>query len=157
MKTMIHRRQLREAVLQALYAHQQSGDSPQHVVDTFLREHLDGNKEDRRFGEKLFFRTLEHQDHFNELIASQIRNWNMDRLATIDRIILRMSLCEFIHFEDIPTKVTMNEAIEIAKKFSTAKSGRFVNGILDALLLKLTNESKIQKKGRGLIERSHGK
>ena len=63
-----------------------------------------------------------------------------------------MSICEFLYFEEIPTKVTINEAIEIAKKFSTGKSGRFVNGILDASLEDLSKSSKINKKGRGLID-----
>ena len=72
----------------------------------------------------------------------------------IDLIVLRMALCEFLYFEEIPTKVTINEAIEIVKKYSTAKSGRFVNGILDASLLELIKQGKIKKTGRGLIDRS---
>ncbi len=65
-----------------------------------------------------------------------------------------MALCEFLYFEDIPTKVTINEAIELVKKFSTAKSGQFVNGILDASLYDLKSDDKIKKTGRGLIEKS---
>jgi N utilization substance protein B len=72
----------------------------------------------------------------------------------IDRIVLKIALCEFMYFEDIPTKVSINEAIELAKKYSTAKSGRFVNGILDASLEDLKQEGLVNKSGRGLIDRS---
>jgi N utilization substance protein B len=154
---MINRRLVRETVLQSIYAYLQSGDTTQHIADTIIKENMDSDKEARRFAEKLFFRTLENDEDLGEIISSHIKNWEIDRLAMIDRIVLKMALCEFLYFEEIPTKVTINEAIEIVKKYSTAKSGRFVNGILDASLLELTNEGKINKKGRGLIERSTGK
>ena len=102
----------------------------------------------------MFFRTLENRSQFDEIISKHIKNWEIDRLAMIDRMVLQMALCEFMFFEDIPTKVTINEAIELVKKFSTAKSGRFVNGILDASLDDLNNEGKIKKTGRGLIDKS---
>jgi N utilization substance protein B len=70
----------------------------------------------------------------------------------LDKLILRLALCEFLHFPDIPPKVTIDEAIEIAKKYSTEKSGRFVNGILDAVLIDLRKEGRLHKKGRGLSE-----
>lgn len=154
---MLNRRLVRETVLQSIYAHQQSGDSIQHIADSIIKEQVGTDKETRRFAEKLFFRTMEHQDEFNTIISAQIKNWDINRLAMIDLIVLKMALCEFIYFEEIPTKVTINEAIEIVKKFSTAKSGRFVNGILDASLLELNKQDKIKKSGRGLIERSTGK
>lgn len=154
---MINRRLVRETVLQSIYAYLQSGDSTQHIADTIIKENVGSEKEARRFAEKLFFRTLEHDEEFNTIISSHIKNWEIERLAMVDRIVLKMALCEFLYFEEIPTKVTINEAIEIVKKYSTAKSGRFVNGILDASLLELTNDGKINKKGRGLIERSTGK
>ena len=103
------------------------------------------------FGERLFVLTLEKTDVWDEIIEQHIKNWDIGRLALIDKIILYISLCELTNFPDIPTKVTINEAIEIAKKYSTAKSGRFVNGILDASLIQLQKEQKISKTGRGLI------
>tara|TARA_R110000868_G_scaffold304437_17_gene565312 strand:+ start:45243 stop:45707 length:465 start_codon:yes stop_codon:yes gene_type:complete len=154
---MINRRLVRETVLQSIYAYKQSGDAVQHIADSIIKETLSSEKEARRFAEKLFFRTLEHETEFNELVTSQIQNWDINRLAMIDLIVLKMALCEFIYFEEIPTKVTINEAIEIVKKYSTAKSGRFVNGILDASLLELNKNGKIKKTGRGLIERSTDK
>lgn len=149
---MINRRHVRETVLQALYALKQSGDSVQYITDSVIKDALGTEKEARRFAEKLFFRTLENEPEFDEVIIKHIKNWEIQRLALIDRLILKMALCEFLYFDEIPTKVTINEAIEIAKKFSTGKSGRFVNGILDASLEDLSKSDKINKKGRGLID-----
>ena len=149
---MINRRHVRETVLQALYALKQSGDTVQYITDSVIKDALGTEKEARRFAEKLFFRTLENESEFDEIIIKHIQNWEIQRLALIDRLILKMSLCEFLYFEEIPTKVTINEAIEIAKKFSTGKSGRFVNGILDASLEDLSKSDRINKKGRGLID-----
>jgi N utilization substance protein B len=75
----------------------------------------------------------------------------------VDRMVLQMALCELLFFENIPTKVSINEAIELVKKFSTAKSGKFVNGILDASLNELNSNGKIKKTGRGLIDKSFNK
>ena len=152
---MNNRRLAREYVLKSMYAHQQSGDTVQHVTDTILKEAVKADKEIKRFAEQLFFKTLENRSQFNEIISRHIKNWEIDRLALIDKLVLQMALCEFLYFEDIPTKVTINEAIELVKKFSTAKSGRFVNGILDASLYDLKSDDKIKKTGRGLIEKSH--
>lgn len=150
---MINRRLVRETVLQSIYAFKQSGDTLQHIADTILKEAVGTEKEARRFAERLFFTTLDNENEFDEIISGHIQNWEIDRLALVDRIVLQMALCEFLFFEEIPTKVTINEAIEIVKKFSTAKSGRFVNGILDASLDELKKQDKIKKKGRGLIEK----
>ncbi len=152
---MINRRHVREKALQALYAVRQSGDSLQHVMDSVVKEELKDSKEARRFAEQLIFRTLDHEEELDEIISAQTKNWDINRLALIDRLVLKMALCEFMYFEEIPTKVTINEAIEIVKRYSTAKSGQFVNGILDAALDKLKAEGKVNKKGRGLIESSN--
>ena len=151
---MKNRRLVRETVLQSIYAHQQSGDSSEHIVNSIIKETVGTEKEARRFAERLFFLTLENQEEFDAIISKHIKNWEIQRLAMIDRMVLKMALCEFLHFEDIPTKVTINEAIELVKKFSTAKSGRFVNGILDAALEELNGQEKIKKTGRGLINKS---
>lgn len=155
---MINRRVVRETVLQAIYALQQSKDSVQHVADTILKKGEVGKEKDtRRFAEKLFFNTVENEEEFDEIIVNHIKNWDIQRLALIDRLVLKMALCEFIYFEDIPTKVTINEAIELVKKYSTAKSGRFVNGILDSALSELHKDGKINKKGRGLVQQTLNK
>lgn len=152
---MINRRVVRETVLKAIYALQQSKDTIQYVSDTIIKKSEVGKEKDsRRFAEKLFFQTVEHEEELDNIISRHIKNWDIQRLALIDRMVLKMALCEFIYFEEIPTKVTINEAIELVKKFSTAKSGRFVNGILDAALTELSKEGKVTKKGRGLIQHS---
>ncbi len=154
---MINRRQVRETVLKAIYALQLGKDSTQHVADTIIKKaEFTKEKELRRFAEKLFFNTVEHEEELDEVISKHIRNWDIHRLALIDRLVLKMAICEFIYFEEIPTKVSINEAIEIAKRYSTAKSGRFINGILDAALTDLDESGRINKKGRGLIQQSLG-
>jgi N utilization substance protein B len=155
---MINRRKVRETVLKAIYALQLGKDTAQHVADTILKDaSFSKEKELRRFAEKLFFNTIEHEVELDEIITRHIKNWDIKRLALIDRLVLKMALCEFIYFEEIPTKVSINEAIEIVKLYSTAKSGRFVNGILDAALTDLNKEGRINKKGRGLIQKTLGK
>lgn len=154
---MINRRKVRESVLKALYAHHLGKDTTQHVMDTTIKkEDFSGDKELRRFAEKLFFRTIENEEELDEITAKHIKNWDINRLALIDRIVLKMSLCELLYFEEIPTKVSINEAIELVKRYSTAKSGRFINGILDAALTDLTEQDRIKKTGRGLIQQSLG-
>ena len=88
---------------------------------------------------------------YTDLIEKQISNWDIDRLAQIDIILLKMALCEFEHFAGIPVKVSMNEYIEISKYYSTAKSKLFVNGLLDNFVKTYTRDGKIKKIGRGLV------
>jgi transcription antitermination protein NusB len=149
---MVNRREVREVVLQALYAFS-VGDNPAGEIRKYiLKEKLGKDSEALKFAEQLFLRTVDMQDELDSIIEEQIKNWEINRLAVIDKLILRIAICEFLRFDDIPTKVTINEAIELAKNYSTQKSGKFVNGIIDAALSKLNEHGRIQKKGRGLIE-----
>jgi transcription antitermination protein NusB len=149
---MVNRREVREVVLQALYAFE-VGDNPAGEIREFiLKKRLGKDSEALKFAEQLFLRTVDMQQELDSIIEDQIRNWEINRLAVIDKLILRVAICEFLRFEDIPTKVTINEAIELAKNYSTQKSGKFVNGIIDAVLSVLSKQGRIQKKGRGLIE-----
>ena len=151
---MSNRRAIREAVLQALYAEDLSNDSWEHILESQIKSKFSSDTDSRSFAEKLFLKTLKNREEIDAVISNHTKNWDMGRLNLVDKQILRLALCEFLFFEQIPTKVTINEAIEIAKKFSTAKSGNFVNGILDAALEQLKEEDRINKKGRGLIESS---
>lgn len=151
---MINRRTVRKLVLQGLYAFGVSGDSHKHVLDTIIYPKIDNDRDAKKFAERLFLKTANQRDELDEIIRRHINNWKLERLATLDKLILRMALCEFLNFEEIPTKVTINEAIELAKDFSTRKSGKFVNGILDAALEELNEAGRINKKGRGLIDTS---
>jgi N utilization substance protein B len=91
-------------------------------------------------------------DKENEVIIDELtKNWEFDRIAKMDVILMKMAITEFQIFNNIPTKVTLNEYIEISKFYSTPKSNTFINGILDKAIRKLTDENKIQKVGRGLV------
>ena len=89
----------------------------------------------------------------DEDIVKHLKNWDFSRLAVIDRVILRMAIIELEQFEDIPPEVTINEAIELAKKYSTDKSDKFINGLLDAIFKRLKKEGRIKKSGRGLVSK----
>lgn len=148
---MSKRRQVRERVLQALYAEQVSGDEPEHIIATLLRPTFGEEPTYFRFAEKLFLRGLDVREETDVLTKRHVDNWELERLALTDRLVIRMAVAELLYFEDIPPKVTLNEALEIAKSFSTDKSGSFVNGMLDAILHQLRDEGRLKKSGRGLV------
>lgn len=102
------------------------------------------------FGEAMLEKVIEEENDLESIIAPALENWDVERVANIDMILLKMALCEFMHFSSIPTKVTLNEYVEISKMYSTDKSKDFINGILDKLMKQLKEEGKIQKSGRGL-------
>ncbi|HYW36308.1 MAG TPA: transcription antitermination factor NusB [Balneolaceae bacterium] len=151
---MVQRREARQLVIQAVYAEDLSGSDSNQLFNTIIKPHFSGDRKNYSFAERLFFQTVNHKDELDQIIQNHIKNWRLGRLAVVDKIVLRVAICEFLYFEEIPTKVTINEAIEIAKDYSTSNSGKFINGILDAALERLQSEGKIQKKGRGLIESS---
>ncbi len=143
------RRRIREKVLQALYALELSGDPTDHVIDCIIVD-LKKNAESFQFAKSFFLKVVESREELDRLIKKQVANWEFNRLAVIDRIVLRMGICELLYFDDIPPKVSINEAIEIAREFSTEKSDKFVNGVLDAVLDDLKASGKLNKHGRGL-------
>ena len=107
--------------------------------------------DDQRFTEELYRKTLRYQTETKKIIEEKAQNWELDRIATIDLIILEMALTEFLYFPNIPAKVTINEYIELAKNYSTEKSRVFVNGILDKTLKELKDNNNLPKSGRGLL------
>jgi N utilization substance protein B len=107
--------------------------------------------DDKNFIVRLFRLTMKNADEYRELVKANISNWDYDRIALMDKIIIFMALTEFQQFHDIPVKVTINEYIEISKYYSTPDSRRFVNGILDKLSEKLKADGMIMKTGRGLV------
>lgn len=102
------------------------------------------------FAQQLLRKTLDNSSMIDEKLKSTTSNWDFDRISLIDRILIEIACAEFISFSEIPTKVTMNEAIDIAKKYSTDKSGIFINGILDSMLNSFKKEGLVNKAGRGL-------
>lgn len=146
------RHHIRGKILQTLYAYQLSGDPIEKIKSDILNDVKD--KEHLAFADKLVSYVIENEKRFDELARSAIDNWDIERIALIDLIIIKMCLAELFYCEDIPPKVSINEAIELAKEFSTRNSGKFVNGVLDALHLRLTKSGEIKKTGKGLISTS---
>ena len=109
-------------------------------------------EDDQYFFEDLFRFVKNNEAQYETMLAGQLQNWSIERVAMIDEILLKMALAEMIHFPGIPIKVTINEFIDLAKEYSTPKSGQFLNGVLDTLAIKLQSEGIIRKSGRGLID-----
>lgn len=109
-------------------------------------------EEDLLFMETLYKKSLENDAEYERLLADQLTNWDVERVALTDKIILKLALCELLNFPNIPVKVTINEYIDLAKTYSTPKSGKFVNGILDSLSEKLKTSGQLRKSGRGLLD-----
>ena len=129
---MKERRHAREEVLKALYAKEMTGYNIATIKDDIIRK--SGLKENLiEFANTLFEHTVTHQDKIDEHIKRKSENWDFSRIALMDKIILRIAICEFFYLDDVPPKVSIAEAIEIAKKYSTDDSSSFVNGILDAI------------------------
>ena len=118
---------------------------------TFGLKELDVKKDDQDFLIDLFRKTILHHSEFVKDIDDKTPNWDTERIAEIDLILIKMAITEFLHFHSIPTKVTINEYIEIAKDYSTAKSSYFINGVLDKLLKDYNKSKRLQKIGRGLL------
>lgn len=109
-------------------------------------------EEDKQFFELLFDKTTEEEEKYEEMIAAKTKNWDIDRISDTDKILLQMAIQEMINFPGIPLKVTINEYIEVSKKYSTPKSKLFINGVLDVIAVDLQKEGAIRKSGRGLID-----
>lgn len=126
------RRKARIGVLEAVYAESQIHEKPEKILkDVFLREEYgNGNEE---FLKSLFFETVSQSDECDKLIDSHLKNWEFNRIALLDKLILRMAITEMVFMNETPPKVVISEAIEIAKEYSTEESSSFVNGILDAV------------------------
>ncbi len=122
-----------------------------HSTDHHFTPSLYKDMEDRDYGVELFKKTLLNRSKFNEEIAAKTVNWDADRIANLDAILLQMSICEFQKFPSIPVKVTINEYLEIAKDYSTPKSSFFINGILDKIVKEYSENGKLNKIGRGLM------
>lgn len=104
--------------------------------------------EKKEYAHELLRAVQEKNSYCMELINPKLKNWDKDRVALIDLLLLQMGVCEFLYFPTIPTKVTINEYIDLAKQYSTPQSGQFINGVLDNILKDLTKENKIQKVDR---------
>lgn len=122
------------------------GDGPDKPLMVLYK-----NEEDRDYVVKLFRQTILHRDEYVEYIKQNTRNWDLERIAFMDILIMQMAIAELVGFPSIPTKVTLNEYLEISKYYSTSKSNIFINGVLDKVVMQLKENKKILKTGRGLI------
>ncbi len=152
MPQVFKRRIIRERVLQVLYAYEMNKENLNFLEKEILTDIPE--KIDEDFAHNLINRVLIHCTALDEMIKQRVDNWEMNRIALIDKILLRMGICELLYFPDIPPKVSINEVIEIAKIFSTAGSGKFINGILDTVLSELKSNGNLNKSGRGLLQES---
>jgi transcription antitermination protein NusB len=128
----IPRRKSREFALQVLY---QLDITRQDAIKTIaqFRDHFPKKEKKDGFAERIVLGVLEHSQEINRLIEQYSENWRFDRMSIIDRNILRMATFELLYCEDIPPKVTLNEAIELGKRYGSEDSGSFINGILDQI------------------------
>ena len=109
-------------------------------------------EDDKIFFQQLFELYLSEENYYEKLISEKTKTWSADRIAVIDKILMKLAICEMTNFPNIPVKVSINEYIDISKSYSTPKSGQYINGMLDEISKKLSDEGKIKKSGRGLID-----
>jgi len=118
----------------------------------FYEVHFPDEETIKDFGSVLLKYTHKEDEELLKIIKPSLKNWDHERLAVLDMIVLKMAITELIHFPTIPTKVTLNEFVEVSKMYSTAKSKDFINGVLDKLMKDLVEEGKVKKEGRGLVD-----
>jgi len=147
---MISRRKEREYALQVLYA-QEYNPLPLNDAITEFNEVFDATSGE--FTSDLVNLCIQNQEELDEMIKENLRSWKLERIAIVDKLIIRMGLVELLYFSDIPPEATLNEAVELSRKFGADKSVKFVNGVLDVLLKKLHKQGRISKSGRGLISK----
>ncbi len=136
--------------MSVLYAYEITKEPLDKIKKDLLSDFED--KEKLEFAIALIDKVMENVQSLDISIRKKINNWEYHRVALLDKIILRMGLAEILYFPEIPPKVTINEAIDLGKEYSTANSGSFINGVLDSILSDLKKENKINKKGRGLLD-----
>jgi N utilization substance protein B len=128
---MRKRTKARECALQILYSIDLTKDSPEERMEVFWKHIEEDDVEIRKFANSLVRCVIENRKAIDAIISKHATNWRIGRMAVIDRNILRFATCELMFMDDIPPKVSINEAIDIAKRYGDKDSGKFVNGILD--------------------------
>jgi N utilization substance protein B len=141
----------KRVVLRAMVATLKDLEKEGDVLSLYrFEEHA---KTEVSFGQKLALKAIKHEAELLEVLQSHIKNWEVDRIAQTDQIVILLAACEFLYFEDIPVKVTINEYLEIAKVYSTPQSSSFINGVLDSLKSQFSKEGKLDKNEKGLREK----
>lgn len=139
---MLFRRRARILALQVLFANEFLNEPIEQVLHR-IGESLETEIPD--FTRQLVETATRHSCGLNQLIKSHLRNWDFERIPLLDRLIIKIALCEMLYFPDIPPQVSINEALEISKQFSNEKSKRFINGILDSIFKELLAAGKLKK------------
>ena len=127
------RRKSREMCLQMLFQWEMGKQTPEHVRNTFWAERAEVDAETRGFADDLFSLAVERQQEIDQLIQKHAQHWRVERMAAVDRNVLRAGVAEFLGYRDTPRPVVINEALEIARKFSAPESVQFINGVLDSV------------------------
>lgn len=138
---MRKRTKAREHALKILYAIDITGDAPKECIDTYWQTNEESDTEVKSFANSIVLGTANNGKAIDKMISKYATNWQLDRMAVIDRNILRLATYELLFADEIPPKVTINEAIDIAKRYGDSDSGKFVNGVLDKI-----NKSESKKK-----------
>ena len=146
-KTIIKRTEEREFAFKMLYAREFNNDP---WVSQIQRLDEKSQRKATKYVEMLTSTCQKNKSNLDTLITEKLDNWDLTRIAVIDKVILRLALAEILYFEEIPPQVSINEAIELAKKYSTDKSGKFINGILDAIYREYKEEKTATKKKEGI-------
>lgn len=139
---MRKRTKARENALKILYAIDITGDDPKQCIDRYWRENEEKDTEIKTFANSLVLGASHKKAQIDKVISGCATNWQMGRMAVIDRNILRFAVYELMFADEIPPKVTINEAIDIAKRYGDSESGKFVNGILDKIHKDIAKEKK---------------
>jgi N utilization substance protein B len=137
---MSARRKARELTLKALYAYEISGTEVEQVSNDIITP-SEIKPEAKRFSQSLFFKVVQNIKEIDRLIRENVKSWDFSRIGTIEKNILRMGICEFLFFDDIPSAISIDEAIELAKKYGDKDSKNFVNAVLDSILKGLDKKS----------------
>jgi N utilization substance protein B len=135
------RRKGRSVAVQILYQLEMNAQDIEQALPVFWEHHAHGD-EIRQFAERIARGVWQNREEIDAIIVDTTRNWSLERIAPIDRNILRAAIYEVLYCEDIPAKVTLNEAIELGKKFGCDKSGAFINGVLDSVVAGIAGSKK---------------
>jgi transcription antitermination protein NusB len=138
-------------VIKTLKRFREDGQQVNPLLDLFKNPEGKRIPEDKQFAMELLRKSIANREEYISYIKTNTRNWDLERIAFMDILIMQMAITEFIGFPSIPTKVTLNEYLEISKIYSTSKSNVFINGVLDKVVSQLRESNKIRKTGRGLI------
>ena len=139
-KPATRRSRMREAVFKAIFQMDFTGDDPEGAVEEFMEDWFD---EKLRSDARRYVRGIkENLNRIDEIISSKLENWRFDRLSSVDRNVLRLGTYELLYEMDVPIEVTLDEMIELAKKYGTENSGKFVNGVLDRIAKEYAPQEK---------------